>query len=136
MMARKLAIDLGTVNTRIFSMGRGVVLDEPTVLAVSEDDKKVLAVGSTASDMIGKTPESILAISPLKNGVVADYELTEVLLRYFMDGVIGRSRLFKPDVLLSVPSGATSVESRAVLDAAYSAGAKRANTVPAALAAS
>jgi rod shape-determining protein MreB len=135
MMARKLAIDLGTVNTRMFSIGKGVVLDEPTVLAVSEDDKKVMAVGRTASDMIGKTPESILAISPLKNGVVADYELTEVLLRFFMDSVIGRSRLFKPDVLLSVPSGATSVESRAVLDAAYSAGAKRAFTTSASLAA-
>ena len=135
MFSKKIAIDLGTANSLVYVSGRGIVLREPTVVAVSVDDERIMAVGTDAREMIGKTPESIVALRPLKNGVIADYFVTEALLRYFIDKVVGRVRLIKPDVIISIPAGATSVEARAVLDAAYSAGAKTAYLVPEPLAA-
>jgi rod shape-determining protein MreB and related proteins len=135
MFSRKIAIDLGTANSLVYLSGRGIVLREPTVVAVSIDDEKIVAVGSEARDMLGKTPDSIVASRPLKSGVIADYATTEALLRYFISKAIGTSRLVKPDVIISIPGGATSVEARAVLEAAYSAGAKNAYLIPEPLAA-
>ncbi|HSX39022.1 MAG TPA: rod shape-determining protein [Candidatus Saccharimonadales bacterium] len=135
MLANKIAIDLGTANSLVYISGKGIVLREPTVVAVSIDDEKVVAVGSEAREMLGKTPEGIIATRPLKDGVIADYLVTEALLRYFLDKVSGKTRLFRPDVIVSIPAGATSVEARAVLEATYSAGAKRAYLIPEPLAA-
>ena len=135
MLSNKIAIDLGTANSLVYVSGKGIVLREPTVVAVSIDDEKVVAVGAEARDMLGKTPEGITATRPLKNGVIADYSVTEALLRYFINKVSGKTRLFRPDVIVSIPAGATSVEARAVLEAAYSAGAKRAYLIPEPLAA-
>src|SRR3989344_990972 len=135
MFSKKIAIDLGTANSLVYVSGKGIVLREPTVVAVSIDDERIMAVGMDAREMIGKTPDSIVASRPLKNGVIADYFVTEALLRYFIDKVVGRVRLIKPDVIISIPAGATSVEARAVLDAAYSAGAKTAYLGPEPLAA-
>ncbi|MCA9308030.1 MAG: rod shape-determining protein [Patescibacteria group bacterium] len=135
MFSRKIAIDLGTVNSLVYVMGEGVVLSEPTVVALSEEDDKILAIGIAARDMLGKTPQNIVSVKPVKYGVIADYLTTESLLRYFINKVVGRTRFIKPDVLLSVPAGATSVESRAVLDAVYAAGAKNAYLMPEPLAA-
>ncbi len=135
MLSKNIAIDLGTVNSLVYVTGKGVVLKEPTVVAVSEDDDKIVAVGNEAKEMLGKTPEGIVATRPLKNGVIADYLVTEALLRYFVGKVVGRSRMVKPNVMISIPAGATSVESRAVLEAAYSAGARKAYLMPEPLAA-
>jgi rod shape-determining protein MreB and related proteins len=135
MFSKKIAIDLGTANSLVYVLGKGIVLREPTVVAVSIDDEKVVSVGSEAREMLGKTPENIVASKPLKNGVIADYLTTEALLRYFINKAVGSSRLTKPDVVISIPAGATSVEARAVLEAAYSAGAKSAYLIPEPLAA-
>ena len=135
MLSKKIAIDLGTANSLVYVSGKGIVLKEPTVVAVAEDDDKILAVGSEAREMLGKTPEGIIATRPLRNGVIADYLVTEALLRYFVGKVVGRSRVIKPDIMISIPAGATSVEARAVLEAAYSAGARRAYLMPEPLAA-
>lgn len=135
MFAKKIAIDLGTANTIVYVSGRGIVLKEPTVVAVSLDDDRVLAVGLEAREMLGKTPENISASKPLRDGVIADYVVTEAMLRYFINKVMGKYRFFKPDLMLSIPAGATSVESRAVLEAAYSAGARQAFLMPEPLAA-
>ena len=135
MLSRSIAIDLGTANSIVYVSGKGIVLQEPTVVAVTIDDEKVVAIGNDARTMLGKTPESIMALRPLKSGVIADYATTEALLRYFVDKVVGRSRFLKPDIMISIPAGATSVEARAVLDAAYSAGAKNAYLIPEPLAA-
>lgn len=135
MLSKKIAIDLGTVNSLVHVYGKGIVLQEPTVVALSIDDERVVSVGLEAKEMLGKTPENIIATKPLKNGVIADYLVTEALLRYFISKAVGRSRVFKPEVMVSVPAGATSVEARAVLDAAYSAGARNAYLIPEPLAA-
>ena len=135
MLAKKIAIDLGTTNSLVFVAGRGIVLSEPTIVAVSDETGEIMAIGKQARDMLGKTPEDIVVLRPLKDGVVADYVLTEALLRYFVNKVVGRSRILKPDIAVSIPVGATSVEARAVLDAAYSAGAKKAYLIPEPLAA-
>lgn len=135
MISKKIAIDLGTANSVVYVSGRGVVANEPTVVAVTVDDGKVVAVGSEAREMLGKTPEGITATRPLRNGVIADYLVTEALLRHFIDKAVGRSRIFKPEVMVSIPAGATSVEARAVLDATYSAGARSAYLIPEPLAA-
>jgi rod shape-determining protein MreB len=135
MFSRKIAVDLGTANSLVYVSGRGIVLTEPTVVAVSIEDERVVAVGEAAREMLGKTPDNITATRPLKNGVIADYQTTEALLRHFINKVIGTSRLVKPDVIISIPGGATSVEARAVLEAAYSAGAKNAYLVAEPLAA-
>ncbi len=125
----KLGIDLGTANTLVFVPGRGIVLNEPSVVAVSEIDNRIIAVGIEAKNMIGKTPDSIIAYRPMKDGVIADYRVTEAMLRYYMDKALGKFGFFKPDVLLSVPAGVTSTERRAVVEAAVKAGAKNAYVV-------
>src|SRR3989339_464626 len=127
--SKKLGIDLGTANTLVFIPGKGIILNEPSVVAVSEQDNKILAVGFDAKNMIGKTPESIIAYRPMKDGVIADYRVTEVMLRYFINKALGSFNLFKPDVMISVPAGVTSTERRAVVEAAIRAGAKNAYVV-------
>lgn len=125
----RLGIDLGTTNTLVFVPGRGVVLNEPSVVAVSEQDNKILAVGNEAKQMIGRTPDSIIAYRPMKDGVIADYRVTEAMLRYYIRKALGRWNIFKPEVLVSVPAGVTSTEKRAVIEAAIKAGAKTAYVV-------
>jgi len=127
--SKKLGIDLGTANTLVYLPGRGIVLNEPSVVAVSEQDNSILAIGLEAKDMIGKTPESIMVYRPMKDGVIADYRVTEAMLRYFISKTLGKYNLFKPDVMVSVPAGITSTERRAVVEAAVRAGAKNAYVV-------
>ncbi len=124
MFGKRLGIDLGTANSLVYLVGSGVVLNEPTVVAVSVDDSQVLAVGNEAKQMLGRTPGNITASRPMRDGVIADYVVTEAMLRYFLDRVCGSSRLFKPEVMICVPAGVTQVERRAVLDATLAAGAK------------
>ena len=124
MFFKRLGIDLGTANSLVYLTGEGVVLNEPTVVAVSIDDKRVVAVGNEAKEMLGRTPGNIMALRPLKDGVIADYVVTEAMLRYFLDRVCGRTRLFKPEVMICIPAGCTQVERRAVIDATLSAGAR------------
>jgi len=121
---KRLGIDLGTANSVVWLAGEGVVLNEPTVVAVTADDNRVVAVGNEAKEMLGRTPGNIAVSRPMKDGVIADYRMTEALLSYFIDRVVGRNRFFKPEVMICVPSGVTQVERRAVLDATLSAGAK------------
>lgn len=125
----EIGIDLGTANILVFKRGRGVVLDEPTVVAISTSNNRVLAVGNDAREMLGRTPGNIAAIRPLRNGVIADYTTTLHMLQYLLDKVCGKRRLFKPTVLLCVPSGVTNVERRAVIQAAKEAGAGTAMTI-------
>ncbi len=125
----KLGIDLGTANTLVFVPGKGIVMNEPSVVAVSESTRKILAVGNEAKEMIGRTPDDIIAYQPLRDGVIADYRVTEAMLRYFIDKALGNFALFKPDVLVSVPAGITSTERRAVIEASVRAGAKNAYVV-------
>lgn len=127
--SKKLGIDLGTANTLVYLPGKGVVLNEPSVVAVSEQDNTILAIGIEAKEMIGKTPESIIVYRPMKDGVIADYRVTEAMLRYFITKTLGKYNLFKPDVMVSVPAGITSTERRAVVEAAIKAGAKNAYVV-------
>jgi len=126
---KKLGIDLGTANVLVYVPGRGIVLNEPSVVAVSEIDNKILAVGLEAKRMIGKTPEEIIAYRPMKDGVIADYRVTEAMLRYYINKALGRWNILKPEVLVSVPAGVTSTERRAVVEAAVKAGAKNAYIV-------
>ncbi len=125
----KLGIDLGTANTLVFIPGKGVVLNEPSVVAISEIDNKILAVGNEAKEMVGRTPESIIAYRPMRDGVIADYRVTEAMLRYFFTKALGKWNIFKPEVMISVPAGITSTERRAVVEAAIKAGAKNAYIV-------
>ena len=127
-MSSKVGIDLGTTNVLVYIPGRGVVLNEPSVVAVS-DDNQILAVGSEAKQMIGRTPESIRAYRPMKDGVIADYRVTEAMLRYFLKKSLGSFHLLKPEVIVSVPAGVSSTEKRAVVEAALKAGAKNAYVV-------
>jgi rod shape-determining protein MreB and related proteins len=127
--APKLGIDLGTTNVLVFLPGKGVVLNEPSVVAVSTETNKVLAIGAEAKQMIGRTPDSIIAYRPMKDGVIADYRVTEAMLKYFMRKAMGRWNPFRPTVLISVPAGVTSTEKRAVIEAAMKAGAKDAFVV-------
>lgn len=126
MFVKKLGIDLGTANTLVYVPKKGIVINEPTVVAVTIDDNKVLAVGDEAKEMIGKTPDTIVACQPLKDGVIADYRVTQVMLKYFINKATGGIRFFRPEVMISVPAGITSTERRAVEDAAMQAGAKAA----------
>jgi rod shape-determining protein MreB and related proteins len=128
-MSKKLGIDLGTANTLVYLPGKGVVLNEPSVVAISEQDNTILAIGKEAKDMIGKTPESIIVYRPMKDGVIADYRVTEAMLRYFIGKTLGKYNLFKPDIMVSVPAGITSTERRAVVEAAIRAGARNAYVV-------
>jgi len=132
---KQIGIDLGTVNVLVHVKGRGIVLMEPSVVALSTRDNRIVAVGTEAESMLGRTPESIEVARPLRDGVIADYFITEAMLRYFIRRVCGRFRLFKPVVMLSIPVGVTSVESRAVHDAAMQAGAREAHLIPEPLAA-
>lgn len=127
--SKKLGIDLGTANTLVYVPGRGIVLNEPSVVAVSEVDNKILAIGIEAKNMIGRTPEAIIAYRPMKDGVIADYRVTEAMLRYYIDKALGKWNFFKPEVLVSVPAGVTSTERRAVIEATIKAGAKNAYVV-------
>lgn len=124
MLFKRIGIDLGTANSLVYLAGSGVVLNEPTVVAVSVDDNRVVAVGKEAKEMLGRTPGNIIASRPLRDGVIADYVVTEAMLRYFLDRVCGRARFFKPDVMICVPAGCTQVERRAVMDATLAAGAR------------
>jgi rod shape-determining protein MreB len=129
MFSPKLGIDLGTTNVLVFLPGKGVILNEPSVVAVSKENNKVIAIGVEAKAMIGRTPDSIIAYRPMKDGVIADYRVTEAMLRYFMKKALGKYNMFKPTVLVSVPAGVTSTEKRAVIEAAVKAGAKDAFVV-------
>ena len=124
MLFKRLGIDLGTANSLVYLAGEGVVLNEPTVVAVSIDDNRVVAVGNEAREMLGRTPGNIVASRPLKEGVIADYVVTEAMLRYFLDKVCGKTRFFKPEVMICIPAGCTQVERRAVMDTTLSAGAR------------
>jgi rod shape-determining protein MreB len=125
MLFRDIGIDLGTASVLVYVKGKGIVLREPSVVAIDKNTNKVLAVGEEARRMIGRTPGNIVAIRPLRDGVISDYEITEKMLRYFLNKIVGRPVLFKLRIVVCVPSGATEVEKRAVLDAAYEAGARR-----------
>lgn len=123
-LSKKIGIDLGTANILVYLAGEGIVLNEPTVVAVRADDNKVVAVGQDAKEMLGRTPGNIVASRPLKDGVIADYAVTQAMLAYFIDKVSGSSRFLKPEVMVCIPSGVTQVEKRAVLDATQAAGAR------------
>ncbi|MDO9230982.1 MAG: rod shape-determining protein [bacterium] len=129
MFIRKIGIDLGTANILVFVPGKGIVANEPSVVAVSILENRVLAVGNEAKEMLGRTPDTIQASRPMKDGVIADYKITEAMLKYFINKVSGRFRLIKPEVMISIPVGVTSTERRAVIDAAIRAGAKAAYVV-------
>ena len=126
MFIKKIGIDLGTTYTLVFLPGKGIIINEPSVVAFSTSDKKVLAVGDEAKEMIGRTPDTIVAARPLKDGVIADYKTTEAMLRYFINKALGGVRLFRPEVMVAVPAGITSTEKRAVIDATLAAGARAA----------
>jgi rod shape-determining protein MreB len=135
MFSRKLGIDLGTVNVTIAEREQ-ILLHETAVVAITVEDERIVAIGQEAREMYGRTPESIEVMRPMRDGVIADYEVTEAMLRYFVDKVIGGVRLFKPTVMITVPYGVTSVERRAVHEAAIQAGARDARLIPEPLAAS
>lgn len=124
MLSKRIGIDLGTANTLVYLAGEGIVLNEPTVVAVTAEENRVVAVGKEAKEMLGRTPGNIVALRPLRDGVIADYTITEAMLSYFIDKAAGKSRFFKPEVMVCIPSGVTQVERRAVLDATMAAGAK------------
>lgn len=129
MFVRKIGIDLGTANTLVFVPHRGIVINEPSVVAVAQAENRVLAVGNDARLMVGRTPDTIVAYRPLKDGVIADYRVTEAMLRYFINKAGGRIRLLRPEVMVSVPAGVTSTERRAVIEATVQAGARAAYVV-------
>ena len=131
MFIKKIGIDLGTNNVRAYVPKKGVVINEPSVVAVSKGDSKILAVGLEAKDMLGRTPETIIAEHPLKEGVIANYRTTEAMLRYFINKALGGVHLFRPEVMVAVPAGITSTERRAVIDATIAAGARAASIIKA-----
>lgn len=133
--SKKIGIDLGTANTLVYLAGEGIVLNEPTVVAVTAEEDRVVAVGTEAKEMLGRTPGNIVALRPMRDGVIANYTITEAMLSYFIDKACGRSRFFKPEVMVCIPSGVTQVERRAVLDATMAAGAKLAYLIEEPLAA-
>jgi rod shape-determining protein MreB len=126
MFNKKIGIDLGTANVLVFVPGKGIVLNEPSLVAVSEDDNTVLAVGIEAKELMGKTPDNVTVYRPMKDGVIADYRVTEAMLKYYINKALGKWNIWKPDVLVSVPAGVTSTERRAVIEAATRAGARNA----------
>jgi rod shape-determining protein MreB len=127
--SKKIGIDLGTANTLVFVSGKGLIINEPSIVAINLDDNRVVAVGKEAKEMIGRTPDDIAAHRPLKDGVIADYYVTAAMLKYFISKALGKFSVFRPDVVISVPAGITSTERRAVLNAAAAAGAKNAFVV-------
>ncbi|MDO8463447.1 MAG: rod shape-determining protein [bacterium] len=126
MFSSKIGIDLGTTNVLVYMPRRGIVINEPSVVAISVLDKKILAVGRDAKEMLGRTPDTIIAQRPMKDGVIADYKTTETMLRYFINKAAGGFRIRRPEVMVAVPGGITSTERRAVIDATLAAGAKAA----------
>ncbi|OGG38646.1 rod shape-determining protein [Candidatus Jorgensenbacteria bacterium RIFCSPLOWO2_02_FULL_45_12] len=124
MFVRKIGIDLGTTNTLVFLPERGIVINEPTVVALRKPDNSVLAVGAEAKEMVGRTPDDIVTYKPLKDGVIAEYYITEAMLSYFISKSIGSFNIFRPEVVISIPAGITSTEYRAVMNAAKEAGAR------------
>lgn len=135
MLRKNIAIDLGTANTLVWVAGEGLVVNEPTVVAISAEDNKVVAVGEEAKRMLGRTPEALVASRPMREGVIADYQVTEAMLRYFIGKVLGGFQLLKPEVMVCVPAGCTQVERRAALDATLAAGAGHAYLIDEPLAA-
>jgi rod shape-determining protein MreB len=135
MLAKRIGIDLGTANSLVWLEGQGIVLNEPTVVAVTIDDNRVIAVGDEAKQMLGRTPGNIRASRPMREGVIADYVVTEAMLRYFIQKVSSKNFFFKPEVMICVPAGCTQVERRAVLDATLAAGARNAYLIDEPLAA-
>jgi len=129
MFVKKIGIDLGTTNTLVFVPKKGIVINEPSVVSISVLDNKIIAVGSEAKEMIGRAPDSIIVSRPLKDGVIADYRVTEAMLRYFIKKAVGKIGIIRPEVLISVPAGITSTERRAVIEATINAGAKAAYLV-------
>ena len=127
--SKKIGIDLGTTNTLVFVAGKGIVINEPTVVAVNQTSKTIEAIGLAAKEMIGKTPEAVIVYRPMQDGAIADYYVTYAMLRHFIGNALGRTTLFKPDVLVSVPVGITSTERRAVIEATMKAGARTAMLV-------
>jgi rod shape-determining protein MreB len=125
MFTRRIGIDLGTANTVVFVPGRGFIINEPTIVSLSKPENFVLAVGAEAKEMIGRTPDEIVAYRPLKNGVIADYYITRAMLKYFISRAVGNFNLIKPEVIISVPAGITQTERRAVMNAAKEAGARQ-----------
>lgn len=128
-MSPKLGIDLGTTTVLVFVPNKGIVLNEPSVVAVARGENRVLAVGNEAKEMVGRTPDEIIAYRPMKDGVIADYRVTEAMLRYYIRKALGKWNLFRPEVLISVPAGVTSTERRAVVEAATKAGARAAYVI-------
>lgn len=126
MFIKKIGIDLGTTYTLVYLPRRGIVVNEPSVVAVSVTDKKILAVGNEAKDMLGRTPDTITAVKPLKEGVIADYRATQAMIRYFINKTLGGLRFFRPEVMVAVPAGISSTERRAVIEATIAAGARAA----------
>ncbi|MFA7653513.1 MAG: rod shape-determining protein [Candidatus Magasanikbacteria bacterium] len=126
MFVKKIGIDLGSNNVLVYVSKKGIIVNEPSVVALSKSDGKVLAVGFEAKDMIGRTPDTIIAQRPVKEGVIANYHITEAMLRYFINKALGGMRLFRPEVMIAVPAGVTSTERRAVIDATLAAGARAA----------
>ncbi len=124
MFIRKIGIDLGTTNTLVFLPDRGIVINEPTAVALRKPDNTVLAVGAEAKEMVGRTPDNIVTYRPLKDGVIAEYYITQAMLKHFISKSIGPFNIFHPEVVISVPAGITSTEHRAVMNAAKEAGAK------------
>ena len=135
MFEKHIGVDLGTVNVLVYVKGKGIVLYEPSMVAISVEENKIVAVGEEARSMLGRTPETIEVMRPMRDGVIADYVVTEAMLRYFISKVCGRFRLFRPVVMVTVPVGVTSVESRAVHEAAIQAGGREAYLIPEPLAA-
>ena len=135
MFEKHIGVDLGTVNVLVYVKGKGIVLQEPSMVAIAVDENKIVAVGGEARAMMGRTPENIEVMRPMRDGVIANYVVTEAMLRYFITKVCGRFRLFRPIVMITVPVGVTSVERRAVHEAAIQAGGKEAHLIPEPLAA-
>ena len=129
MFAKRIAIDLGTVNTLVYVPRRGIVVNEPSVVALNSDNEEIVAIGAEAEDMLGRTPEALISNRPLRDGVIADFRITREMLKHYINQAIGRYRLVKPDVMVTLPAGATSTEKKAVIDAALAAGARAAHVI-------
>lgn len=135
MILRRIGLDLGTTNVLIYVPDKGIVINEPCVVALDASDNKVMAIGAEAKEMLGRTPDSIIAAHPLKDGVIANFQITKAILKHFINKLGGRVRLFKPEIMVAIPAGVTSTEKRAVVDACIAAGAKNAYVIKAPIAA-
>lgn len=129
MLAKRIAIDLGTVNTLVYVPRRGIVVNEPSVVALNSDDDTLVAIGQEAEDMLGRTPEALISHRPLRDGVIADFRITREMLKHYINRAIGQYRLVKPDIMITIPAGATSTEKKAVIDATIAAGARAAHVI-------